>query len=89
MPREERRQRVRALAEAGLSARSIARELGDTLHSLRHRAATGLVRLDVLVVGALLGHSDPASTAGYAAYSDARAVAAVRALDERHLGAAS
>ncbi len=28
MPREERRQRVRALAEAELSARSIARELG-------------------------------------------------------------
>ncbi len=63
----------------------------DTLHSLRHRAATGWYAQsqDILVVGALLGHSDPASTAGYAAYSDARAVAAVRALDERHLGAVS
>jgi site-specific recombinase XerD len=55
----------------------------DTLHSLRHRFATLTydATRDILVVGALLGHVDPASTAGYAAYSDARAQAAVRALD--------
>jgi integrase/recombinase XerC len=55
----------------------------DTLHSLRHRFATQTYAAtqDILVVGALLGHADPASTAGYAAYSNARALAAVRALD--------
>lgn len=58
----------------------------DTLHQLRHRAATGwyAASQDILVTGALLGHSDPASTAGYAAYSDARATAAVRALDAQY-----
>lgn len=55
----------------------------DTLHSLRHRFATRTYAAtqDVLVVAALLGHEDPATTAGYAAYSNAATVAAVRALD--------
>ncbi len=55
----------------------------DTLHSLRHRAATRwyAASQDILVVGALLGHVDPATTAGYAAYSDRRAQETVRALD--------
>lgn len=55
----------------------------DSLHSLRHRFATRAYAAsqDILVVGALLGHEDPASTAGYAAYSNAAAQAAVRALD--------
>lgn len=57
--------------------------IADTLHSLRHRFATMAYAAtqDILVVGALLGHVDPATTAGYAAYSDPRAHAAVRALD--------
>lgn len=55
----------------------------DTLHTLRHRFATRTYAAtqDVLVVAALLGHEDPATTAGYAAYSMPAAVAAVRALD--------
>lgn len=57
--------------------------IGDTLHQLRHRFATRTYAAtqDVLVVAALLGHEDPATTAGYAAYSNPRAVEAVRALD--------
>lgn len=55
----------------------------DTLHTLRHRFATltYAATQDVLVVAALLGHEDPATTAGYAAYSMPAAVSAVRALD--------
>lgn len=55
----------------------------DTLHTLRHRFATRAYAStqDVLVVAALLGHEDPATTAGYAAYSMPAAVAAVRSLD--------
>jgi integrase len=55
----------------------------DTLHQLRHRFATKAYAAtsDILVVGGLLGHADPKSTAGYAAFSDPRAVAAVRSLD--------
>jgi len=61
----------------------------DTLHTLRHRAATGwyAASQDILVVGALLGHSDPSTTASYAAFSNVRALAAVQALDEAHPGA--
>lgn len=57
--------------------------ISDTLHQLRHRFATRTYAAtqDVLVVAALLGHEDPATTAGYAAYSNAATVAAVRALD--------
>lgn len=57
--------------------------IGATLHQLRHRFATRAYAAtqDVLVVAALLGHEDPATTAGYAAYSNAATVAAVRALD--------
>lgn len=57
--------------------------IDDTLHSLRHRFATMTYAAtqDVLVVAALLGHEDPATTAGYAAYSNAATVAAVRSLD--------
>lgn len=59
----------------------------DTLHALRHRAATQwyAATSDILVVGSLLGHSDPKSTAGYAAYSDPRAVLAVQSLDDREV----
>lgn len=55
----------------------------DTLHSLRHRFATRTydATSDILVVGELLGHADPKSTAGYAQFSNPRAVAAVNALD--------
>lgn len=55
----------------------------DSLHTLRHRFATQTYAAtqDLLVVAALLGHEDPATTAGYAAYSNPRMVQAVRALD--------
>lgn len=59
--------------------------ISDTLHSLRHRFATMTYAgsQDLLVVAALLGHADPATTAGYAAYSNLAAQAAVRSLDEK------
>lgn len=57
--------------------------IDDTLHQLRHRAATRwyAASQDLLVTANLLGHSDIATTTGYAQYSDLRATAAVRALD--------
>lgn len=57
--------------------------ISDTLHALRHRFATRTYQstTDILVVAELLGHADPKSTAGYAAFSNPRAVAAVAALD--------
>ena len=56
--------------------------LSDTLHSLRHRFASRAYQAshNLRVVQDLLGHSSPTSTAGYAAYSDVDARAAVDAL---------
>jgi integrase/recombinase XerC len=59
-----------------------------TLHQLRHRFATRIYREchDLLLVGALLGHSDPSTTAGYAAYAREDATMVVLILDaERQL----
>ncbi len=66
-PREQRRQRVRALAEAGLSARSIARELGV------NRATVGR---DLACLGLRAADDAPTSDP-----SRQRAVDAVRMLD--------
>ncbi len=59
-------------------------ELGipDTLHAGRHRFGTRVYAgmPDIRVVQALMGHSDPATTAGYVAYSSVRAVEAVERL---------
>lgn len=56
-----------------------------TLHALRHYFGTAIFERcqDLRVTQELLGHRDPATTAGYVAYSVARAVDAIRALDER------
>lgn len=56
--------------------------IGDTIHSLRHRFGTMAYRAsrDLRLVQELLGHADPATTAGYAAYDKPRAVAVVAAL---------
>lgn len=54
-----------------------------TLHQLRHRFATQAYRTsgkDLRAVQELLGHRDPATTAGYAAFDSAAAVRAVNAL---------
>lgn len=55
----------------------------DTLHALRHRYGTALYResKDLRMVQDLLGHTDPAMTALYCAYSPTGALAAVRAID--------
>lgn len=56
--------------------------IADTLHSLRHRAATGWQREtgDLLVVATLLGHDNPATTMMYAQYDNRAGYAAVQAL---------
>jgi integrase len=56
--------------------------ISATLHQLRHRFGTMAYRssLDLLLVQDLMGHADPRTTAGYAAYDNAKAVAAVGAL---------
>lgn len=53
-----------------------------TLHQLRHRFGTQAYRSrrDLRLVQELLGHADPRTTAGYAAYDRADAAAAVAAL---------
>lgn len=54
-----------------------------TLHQLRHRFATQAYHAsgrDLRAVQELLGHRDPATTAGYAAYDQAAAAAAVEAI---------
>jgi integrase len=55
---------------------------GATLHQLRHRFATQTYRYrrDLRVVQDLMGHRDPATTAGYAAYSEPAAAAAVASI---------
>jgi integrase/recombinase XerC len=57
----------------------------ETLHQLRHRFATQAyaVSRDIRVVQELMGHDDPATTAGYAAFSDADALAAVQGIPVR------
>lgn len=52
----------------------------DSLHTLRHRAATAWYRSsnDLRVVQELCGHASPTTTAGYAAYSQRGALAAVQ-----------
>ena len=54
----------------------------ETLHQLRHRfgTATYAASLDIRVVQELMGHVSPVTTAGYAAYSNGEALAAVQAL---------
>lgn len=61
------------LADCGIPA---------TLHQLRHRFGTMTYRVshDLRAVQELLGHSSPATTAGYAAYDRAEAVKAVAGL---------
>lgn len=54
----------------------------ETLHQLRHRFGTGTYHAtrDLRVVQELMGHSSPVTTAGYAAFDNPDAVAAVQAL---------
>jgi len=55
----------------------------ETLHQLRHRFATAVYQAsggDLRLVQELLGHATPVSTAGYAAYHQAAAAAAVEAI---------
>jgi site-specific recombinase XerD len=56
--------------------------IAATLHQLRHRFGSQIYAAgqDILVTQALLGHSSPQTTAGYAAWSKASAIAAVEAL---------
>jgi site-specific recombinase XerD len=56
--------------------------IADTLHCLRHRAATGWQRKtgDLLVVATLLGHETPATAMVYAQYDNKAGYAAVQAL---------
>jgi integrase len=63
----------RHLHESGIS---------ETLHQLRHRFGTMTYRasLDLRLVQELMGHANPATTAGYAAYDKAAAAAAVNSL---------
>ncbi len=60
------------------------RSLGfaDTLHSLRHYFASSVYResRDLRLTQELMGHSSPATTAGYAAWSNERAAEVVFAL---------
>ena len=51
----------------------------DTLHQLRHRFGTMMYRQtkDLRLVQELMGHADPRTTAGYAAYDQADAAKAV------------
>jgi integrase/recombinase XerC len=54
----------------------------ETLHQCRHRFGTMTYRAkrDLRLVQELMGHADPATTAGYAAYSQEGALEAVEAL---------
>ena len=53
--------------------------IADTLHSLRHFFGTEVYResQDLRVTQELMGHASPLSTAGYAAWSPAKAATAV------------
>lgn len=63
----------RYLHESGIDA---------TMHQLRHRFGTMTyqARKDLRLVQELMGHADPATTAGYAAYCQADAIDVVEAL---------
>jgi integrase/recombinase XerC len=57
--------------------------IAATLHQLRHRFATQAYQAaggDLRLVQELLGHTTPATTAGYAAYDQAAAAVAVEAI---------
>jgi site-specific recombinase XerD len=56
--------------------------INDTAHSLRHRFGTQCYRVsvDLRMTQAVMGHSSPATTSGYVAWSSAAAVLAVQAL---------
>ncbi|HEY1622141.1 MAG TPA: tyrosine-type recombinase/integrase [Streptosporangiaceae bacterium] len=83
-PGPNRPSRISQLANAHLHDCGIA----ATLHQLRHRFGTQAYRAshDLRVVQELLGHANPSTTAGYAAYDNADAIAAVESLPApRHL----
>ena len=63
--------------------------ISDTLHSLRHYAATELYRQtkDIRMVGDILGHASPATTAIYTLWASEDAPAAMKGLAEKVLGA--
>lgn len=77
--------RVSQICNAYLHGRGVA----ESLHSLRHRFGTRLYQLstDLRMVQEVMGHSDPATTAGYAAHSPAAAVRAVELLGEHRRAA--
>ena len=56
--------------------------INATLHQLRHRFGTEAYRSghDLRAVQELMGHASPETTAGYAAYANESAIAAVNAL---------
>ncbi len=60
---------------------------GATFHQLRHRFGTAIYASsrDLRLTQELMGHSNPSTTAGYAAWSPSHGVAAVNALPSRHL----
>lgn len=72
--------RVSQICNAYLHRRGVA----ESLHSLRHRFGTQLYQLstDLRMVQDVMGHSDPSTTAGYAAHSPAAAVRAIEMLGE-------
>ncbi len=59
-----------------------AQHAGATFHQLRHRFGTAIygVSRDLRLTQELLGHANPATTAGYAAWSPSQGVAAVNAI---------
>lgn len=63
-----------------------------TLHKLRHTFGTVMAPLldgDLVVLGALMGHSDPATTMGYVALTDNRAAGAINRAYRPELRSAS
>jgi integrase len=74
---------VSACKEAGIEYGS---PYGITFHSLRHTAATRLVkgRMSLQMVGRLLGHSQPATTYRYLSADSETATEAVRIMESLH-----
>lgn len=72
-------------AHLSITGNRYLRSLGftDRMHSLRHRYGTRLYQLshDLRMVGDVLGHSDPATTSIYTAWSPAHASASIAELD--------
>lgn len=56
--------------------------IGESLHQLRHRFGSQAYQasLDLRAVQELMGHAHPQSTAGYAAFNNANAIAAVEGI---------